>query len=189
MPSTLTPPRLALGTATLDQLRIVLERELPDQAATLIREIGFSAGAAAYEGFVESVSQRYGIETPQALDTRYLGEALAGFFREAGWGSAVVDTVAPGLLALDSPDWTEAVARGAAAPSCHFSAGMLSDFFTRLGGYPAAVMEVECRCRGDARCRFLVGSSDLLTWVYEGMVAGNSADQLIATLRDQPGAR
>jgi len=175
--------RLALGRATLDQLRLVLERENPAQAANLLREIGFAAGEALYEGLVDSVSQRFGVETPQALDSRYLGDALAGHFREQGWGACATDTVAPGLLAIDSPDWIEASPRDATVPSCHFSCGMLSDLFTRLGGYPAAVMEVECRSRGEARCRFLVGSPDLLTWLYEGIVAGTPHDRLVALLR------
>lgn len=176
-------PGLALGQGTLDQLRAVLERELPEQAPTLLREIGFGAGQGAYERFIARVADRYGVETPQGLDVRYLGDALAGFFREEGWGSVSVETLAPGIMAVDSSDWTEATLRGAAAPSCHFSAGFLSDFLTRLGGYPAAVMEVECRSRGDARCRFLVGSPDLLTWLYEGLVAGEEYERLIARLR------
>ena len=183
MATTLSLPRLAIGRASLQQLTAALEREVPAQAAALLREVGFAAGQAAYEGFVESVASRYGVETPQALDGRYLGEALGGFFREDGWGSLTAEPLAPGLLALDSPDWAEAEPRGAHVPSCHFSTGLLSDFFTRLGGYQAAVMEVECRSRGDARCRFLVASPDLLTWLYEGMVAGASYESLVARLK------
>jgi predicted hydrocarbon binding protein len=183
MANVLSAPRLNFGRATLDQLRVVLERETPSQAAGLLREIGFSAGEALYEGFVESVAGRFGVETPQALDSRYLGDALAGHLREAGWGTVSTETVAPGLWAVDSSDWTESAPRDASVPSCHFSAGMLSDFFTRMGGYPAAVMEVECRSRGEARCRFLVGSPDLLTWTYEGIVAGTPYDHLLATLK------
>jgi predicted hydrocarbon binding protein len=179
----MSAPRLSLGKPTLDQLRLVLEREVPSQAAGLLREIGFSAGESLYEGLVDSVAQRFGVETPQALDSRYLGEALSGYFREAGWGHCASETVASGLLALDSPDWVEAAPRDAAVPSCHFTCGMLSDLFTRLGGYPAAVMEVECRSRGEARCRFLIGSPDLLTWVYEGIVAGTPYDRLMSALR------
>ncbi len=183
MATTHSPPRLALGRATLDQVRAVLERELPQHAPGLLREIGFAAGEACFEGFVSSVAERYGVETPQALDARYLSEAIGGYLREEGWGTAALETLAPGLVALDSADWTLAGTRNAATPSCHFSAGMLSDFFTRLGGYPAAVMEVECRSRGDARCRFLVGSADVLTWIYEGMVAGAAYTQLADQLR------
>lgn len=182
MANAVTIPRLSFGRATLEHLRSVLERETPTQAANLLREIGFSAGEALYEGMVESVAERYGVETPQALDHRYLGDSLSGFFRESGWGTVSLEPVAAGLVALDSPDWTEATPRDAGIPSCHFSCGMLSDFLTRLGGYPAAVMEVECRSRGEARCRFLVGSPDLLTWIYEGVVAGSTYQQLLVAL-------
>jgi hypothetical protein len=183
MPTALSVPRLALGRATLTQLRGVLEREVPDQADALLREVGFAAGQAAHDGFVESVSQRYGVETPQGLDTRFLGDALAGFFRDEGWGTVTTDLLAPGVLALDSPDWAEAEPRGAPYPSCHFSAGLLSDFTTRLAGQPAAVLEVECRSRGDARCRFLVGSPDVLTWIYEGMAAGATWAEMVNRAR------
>ena len=183
MPTAISVPRLALGRATLEQLAQVLERELPEEAAGLLREIGFAAGEAAYEGFVESVTTRYGVETPQGLDARFLGDALAGFFREEGWGTVTSDRVAPGVLAMDSPDWAEASPRDAAYPSCHFSSGLLSDFCTRLGGRPAAVMEVECRSRGDAQCRFLVGSPEILTWLYDGMNGGASYSELLARLR------
>ena len=87
------------------------------------------------------------------------------------------------MLTVDSPDWAEAEPRDAEYPSCHFTSGMLAEFFTRLGGTAAAVMEVECRSRGDARCRFLVGSPDLLTWVYERMVQGIDYQQI---LTEQP---
>ena len=115
MVSTTTHPPLAVGRAALDQLRVVLEREVPAQAAGLLREIGFSAGASGYDGFVGSIVDRYGVKTPQALDARYLGEALAGFFLEEGWGSVAVETLAPGLFCLNSGDWAEAEPRGAGA--------------------------------------------------------------------------
>ena len=35
-----------------------------------------------------------------------------------------------------------------------------------------AVMEVECRSRGDARCRWLVGAPDTLTSLYQHMAQG-----------------
>jgi len=35
-----------------------------------------------------------------------------------------------------------------------------------------AVMEVECRSRGDARCRFLAGSPETLSTLYDRMAQG-----------------
>lgn len=49
---------------------------------------------------------------------------------------------------------------------------MFADFFGRLADAPLAVMEVECRSRGDERCRFLLGSTDVMQRVYEGMAEG-----------------
>jgi predicted hydrocarbon binding protein len=179
MATALSVPRLALGRATIVQLRTVLEREVPAQAPTPLREIGFAAGQSAYDGFVESVVARFGVESPQGLDARYLSEALGGFFRDEGWGTVTTASLTPALMAMDSPDWVEAESRGAPYPSCHLSSGMLSDFYTRLGGHAAGVMEVECRSRGDARCRFLVGGPDTLNWIYEGLVGGHTYLEMV----------
>jgi len=42
----------------------------------------------------------------------------------------------------------------------------------RLAGEYVAVMEIECRSRGDERCRFLAGSAETLQAVYEGVSDG-----------------
>jgi hypothetical protein len=51
---------------------------------------------------------------------------------------------------------------------------MLADFFGRLSNGLVAVMEVECRSRSDARCRFLAGSPDTLSTLYDRMAQGTS---------------
>lgn len=171
---------LVIGKRTLQHLRAVLERETGTRAALLLREIGFSAGAALYERFEEWAAGRYQVDSPRVLDAEYLEEALSGFFAETGWGSVSLSEPVPQVLALDAPQWGEAQERGAEYPSCHFSCGSLADFFTRLGGSRAAVMEVECRSRGDSRCRFLVSSPEMLTYVYERMTAGMDYRQALA---------
>ncbi len=91
------------------------------------------------------------------------------------WGSITVNPLAEGVLAIDSTDWNEASPdAGAQYPSCHLSSGLLADFFGRLAGETVAVMEVECRSRGDDMCRFLVGSPDTLADVYQRMSGGLS---------------
>src|ERR1044071_9048516 len=161
-----------IGKEALHQLRAVLERETGNEAALLVREIGFATGSAPFESFQAWVSEHYHVESPSDPDSRFLAEALSGFFAEAGWGPVTESELTPSVLALDMADWAEAEPRGTEFPSCHFSSGMFADFFTRLGGSQAAVMEVECLCRGEPRCRFLVGSPDVLTYVYERMTAG-----------------
>jgi predicted hydrocarbon binding protein len=169
-----------VGKRALHHMRAVLERETGPQAALLLREIGFATGEALYEAFEAWVREYYNVAAPSALDSAFLGEALSGFFGEAGWGSVTMTQLTPSVLALDMRDWAEADAHGAEYPSCHFSSGMLADFFTRLGGSQAAVMEVDCASRGEARCRFLVGSPDMLTYVYERMTTGMSYAQALS---------
>jgi hypothetical protein len=40
-------------------------------------------------------------------------------------------------------------------------------------------MEVECRCRGDARCRFLSATPEVLEKVYSEMTAGRSYEEAL----------
>lgn len=161
-----------VGKRALHHLRAVLERETGAQAALLLREIGFATGEAVYEAFEAWCREHYKVGSPRDLDTAFLAEALSGFFGEAGWGSVSLSELSPSVVALDMHEWAEAEPHGAEYPCCHFSSGMLADFFTRLGGSQAAVMEVECGSRGESRCRFLVGSPDMLTYVYERMTTG-----------------
>ena len=168
-----------IGREALHQLRAVLERETGNDAALLIREIGFATGGALFSRFEAWVAEHYSVPGPRDLDSRFLQEAISGFFAEAGWGAVSVSEITPSVLALDMTEWAEAEPRGAEFPSCHFSSGMFADFFTRLGDSQAAVMEVECLSRGEPHCRFLVGSPDVLTYVYERMTAGMGYKQAL----------
>lgn len=163
---------VTMSRRALHQMRAVLERESGAHAALLLREIGFAAGEQLYDEFAGFAKEHYRVDRPQALDTQFLGEALSRFCTAEGWGSMTLSELGASVLAVDSADWAEAEPRGTAFPSCHFSSGMLADFFTRLGGAPAAVLEVECRSKGDSRCRFLVGSPEVLTYAYERMTQG-----------------
>jgi hypothetical protein len=119
--------------------------------------------------------KKQGSLRPEDLDAEFLGEVASAFFEDHGWGSLSVNPIAAGILAVDSPDWVEASPdAGAQYPSCHLSSGLLADFFGRLAGETVAVMEVECRTRGDDRCRFLIGSPEMLATVYERMSGGLS---------------
>jgi hypothetical protein len=82
-----------------------------------------------------------------------------------------------GALALDSSDWAEAEPGTAEAPMCFFSAGMLADFLGRLTGETVAVMEVECRSKGDPRCRFLSAMPETLQKVYDAMTQGQTYEE------------
>lgn len=170
---------LVLGKRSLHQLRSALERSLGVQAAPLLQEAGFASGEALSEALRDWVRDRYGVDQPKDLDSDFLGEALSGFFAEQGWGTLSLERLGPAVLTVDAPDWAESWPGSGQYPSCHVSAGLLADVFSRMAGGQFAAMEVECRSRGDARCRFLLAGPDTLTLVYERMTHGMSYHQAL----------
>lgn len=169
----------AIARRALHQLRAALERDLGVQAASYLQEAGFAAGEAAHDAFGAWIADRYGVSEPGALDARWLGDALSGFFHSTGWGRLETQQLGP-VLALDSGDWAEALDNPEAEyPTCHLSSGMLADLLGRIAAEPTAVMEVECRSRGDSRCRFLAGSPDTLGSLYERMAQGTRYEEAL----------
>lgn len=181
-PATAAPGCIQLGPRALIHLRTSLERVSGAHAATLLREAGFASGEAMYAAFAALAAERFGVERPQALDAHHLGLAMQQFWMATGWGAAGLTTMGPGVMAIDADQWAESAPGHEEYPSCHFSSGMLADIFTRLGGVQAAVMEVECRSRGDARCRFLVSSPALLTALYQRMTRGEGYQAAVFAL-------
>ena len=171
---------LILSRSALHQLRISLEKGTGVQSATYLQEAGFASGEGVYNAFAEWAAATYFVEKPSDLDVQFLGEAMSGFFQECGWGTLVPDQMVTAVMCLDSSDWSEAAPESEAQyPSCHFSCGMLADFMGRLSGGLMGVMEVECRSRGDERCRFLAGSPETLHSIYERMNQGISYQQAL----------
>jgi predicted hydrocarbon binding protein len=174
-----TEPTITLGRRSLHQLRATLERSLGVAAAPLLQEAGFASGEALSEAFTAWLGERYGVETPQDLDATFLGEALSSFFDAKGWGTLQLTPLSEGVLAVDATDWAEATPGSGTYPSCHVSSGMFADVFSRLGGGQFAAMEVECRSRGDGKCRFLLAAPETLTLVYERMTHGMTYAQAL----------
>ena len=164
---------VGLGHKTLLQLRAALET--PDTPpAVALQSAGFAGGEELASAFGEWTRARYHAP-PAELDVTWFAEALGGFLSEFGWGTVSTEQLSPGILAIDSPDWAEARgSSGASYPSCHLSTGLLAEFLSQVGGAQVAVLQVECLSCGDPRCRFLVGSAESLTTVYERMAAGGS---------------
>jgi predicted hydrocarbon binding protein len=171
---------LILSRSALHQLRASLERGTGVASATYLQEAGFASGEGVYAAFSEWAAAIYFVERPADLDVQFLGEAMSGFFQECGWGTLVPDQIAPAVMCLDSTDWSEANPESESQyPSCHFSCGLLADFLGRLSGGLMGVMEVECRSRGDERCRFLAGSPETLHFLYERMTQGMGYQQAL----------
>ena len=163
---------LTIGRGALRQLHHSLLRDAADQAVAILQEVGFAAGEGVYQSFCAWLPVQTGASRPEDLDAGQMSEVLSAFFQAHGWGTVTVGPLGRAALALDTEDWVEAEPGSAGTPMCFFTAGMLSDFLGRLSGEPVAVMEVECRSRSDARCRFLSASPDTLNAVYEQMTQG-----------------
>lgn len=165
---------LLVGPAMLRQLHRSLAMHAPDQAVTVLQETGYASGEGMYQALCQWLPAHAGVGRPDELDAANFGDVLSRFFASAGWGHLAVSPLGGAALALDSPDWVEAEPGEAAMPMCFFSAGMLADLLGRVSDAPVAVMEVECRSKGDAHCRFLSAAPETLQEVYEKMVAGMS---------------
>jgi predicted hydrocarbon binding protein len=178
--TTQTTTGLRLGRRVIHQLRASLERDAGLQAATHLQEAGFAGGEELYASFSSWLARHRKLDRPADLDVRFMGEVLSEFFADQGWGK-LTTTPLGAVLALDSPNWAEALdePRGE-FPSCHLSCGLLADFLGRVSEGLVAVMEVECRSRGDARCRFLAGAPETLGILYDRMGQGTGYLEALA---------
>jgi len=155
------------------QLHASLLSRAPDQAIAILQEAGYAAGEGLYRAFAAA-------NNPSDLDADLFAETLSEFFTSGGWGALTLSPVGMEALALDSSDWVEAEPGTAQTPMCFFSAGMLADFLGRISDEPVSVMEVECRSRGDQRCRFLSATPDVLQRVYEAMTEGRTYEEALS---------
>ncbi len=147
---------------------------LRDRAgAQALQEAGYAAGDATYAAFAKWLAGAASVDHPRDLAAPKMAEVLTRFFSTLGWGAVSVSPLADSAFAVDSSDWAEAQADAQLQyPGCYFTSGMLADFMSRIADATLAVMEVECRSRGDAHCRWLVGSPDTLTALYQHMAQG-----------------
>ena len=173
---------VGLTRDALVTLRSVLFRDAGANAAAYLQEAGYAGGEALYQAFAtRSASQ--GLPAPENMAATEFQERAAEFFAELGWGVVTVGMLHDSVLTLDSVNWAESDPASAMQfPGCYLSSGLLADFFGRVAGTPLAVMEVECRSMGSERCRFLLGSSETMQHVYDGMTQGVDYDAALAQM-------
>ena len=141
--------------------------------AQALQEAGYAAGEATFRAFAAWLPQAAGVDHPGELAAPRLAEVLSQFFTSLGWGAFQVTPIGDAAVAVDAEQWAEAAPDAHLQyPSCFFTSGLLADFMGRMADAALAVMEVECRSRGDARCRWLVGAPETLTTLYEHMTQG-----------------
>jgi uncharacterized protein len=171
---------LGLTRDALTTLRNALLRDTGPAAAAYLQEAGYGGGGALFEAFRGWLAGR-GLGAPEALPVDAFQREATEFFRQAGWGGLAVGALHDTVATLDSEDWAEATPEQPLEhPFCHLSSGMFADFFGRVADAPLAVMEVECRSTGADRCRFLLGSAEVMQAVYEGMSQGLGYDEAVA---------
>jgi predicted hydrocarbon binding protein len=163
---------LALPWPTVAALRAALLRAAGADAPVQLQEAGYAGGEALFDAFRSWLAGR-GLGEPGSLPLQRFAELATEFFEELGWGSIAIGSMHDALATVDATRWMESDdAPGDDAPACHVSTGLFADFFSRVAEVPLAVLEVECRTTGAERCRFLVGSVELLEAVYEALGRG-----------------
>lgn len=179
---------LRLPAAFLGALHDATSRDRsPAEAAALLREVGYAAGPGFAAAFADWLTAQDAPTAADELDAERYWSALSDFFEAFGWGALQLERPHAGVGALDAEAWVEADARGAHHSGCHVSTGVLAELLRRAtgteDGAEIAVLEAECRGRGDARCRFLFGSPVALEAVYAALREGDAtADDALARL-------
>jgi predicted hydrocarbon binding protein len=176
---------VAFPRQSLAALRNALIRDTGGAFATYLQESGYAGGESIFAAFRAWLAAR-GMPDADALDVESFQSLAGGFFREYGWGEIAVTELHDVVALVDSADWAEAdPASGMQYPSCHYTTGLFADFFGRTAAAPLAVLEVECRSSGSHRCRFLVGSAEVMGHLYDRMAAGVSYGDAAAEIAGQ----
>ena len=163
-------------------LRAAMYRDLGANAAALLQEAGYAGGPVIFDAF-ERWLQEQGRPAAGDLSATDFPVTLTEFLNATGWGSVNLTHIGPAVAALDTEDWAEGDAnRPLEFPGCYFTAGLLADFMGRVAGAEVAVMEVECRSVGSARCRFLVASAEVIQQLYDAMAAGQPYEEVVASV-------
>ncbi|MEP6691293.1 MAG: V4R domain-containing protein [Gemmatimonadaceae bacterium] len=174
---------LAVSRTALSALRTAMLRDGGPETAGVLREAGYAGGEAVWSSFVGWLASN-GHHDPADLSLEELEARASEYFSDAGWGALSIGTLGTqdgAVMTVDSVDWGEADATSHLdGPACHFTTGMLADFFGRLSDEPLAVLEVECRSTGADRCRFLLGNGDVMTYVFEEMDRGENYAEAVA---------
>jgi hypothetical protein len=133
-----------------------------------IRDAGYAAGQALFDHFATWLQEQGEASAADLADERFPW-LLQAFFHAQGWGRAELVPVSEAVMALDVSDWSEA---GELDGGCLVTTGLFAGFFGRLAAAPISVLEVQAPDMAAGRSRFLLGSVDVLEYVWEAMERG-----------------
>jgi hypothetical protein len=142
-----------------------------------IRDAGYAAGAALYDHFANWLAEQGELPPDKLSDERFPG-MLEAFFHGMGWGRMELRPLSNAVMALDVSEWSEATD---SAGGCLVTTGVFAGFFGRLADAPISVLEVDGVREGPGRSRFLLGSVDVMGYVWEAMERGISYDHAAAS--------
>lgn len=170
------PPELAIPVASLAALRRALVEEAgADTAARALAAAGHAAGTALFT--------QLAADDVSAVSEAAFWRKLTQMLSSRGWGTLLHSDAHEGVGALAANDWVEADPEAnAERPCCFFTTGMLANLLGNTAKAPVSVLEVECRSRGDAQCRFLFGSEEAVLAVYDRVGSGATAEAALAEL-------
>jgi predicted hydrocarbon binding protein len=169
---------VALPAGALGDLAHALEAQAGSLAAIhALHQAGYASGEHLFDAF-----KRGGKESSTDTVDREFWSALVRFLERRGWGTLTHTPAHPGVGLLVSTDWAEAEGREESQPSCSFSVGMLSRVLSGAAGAPVAALEVSCRSRGDATCKFAFGSPATMHELYGQLLEGGGIDGALARL-------
>lgn len=171
---------VAMTRTSLIALRNALFRDVGPNAAAVLQEAGYAGGPQLYDAFANWLAVN-GLGAPDTLAATEFGLRAGEFLHDIGWGAIELGSL-ENVATIDAAEWAESdPASPLEFPGCYYTAGLFADFFGRLAGEPVAVMEVECRSMGAARCRWLVGTGETMQHVYDQMGQGIAYDAALVT--------
>jgi predicted hydrocarbon binding protein len=140
----------------------------PGLSVDTVRDAGYQAGQALFEQFGHWLAD-LGEASPTELADARFPSLFEAFFHSHGWGRVEVTPLSDAVMMLDAFDWGEAADSDG---GCLVSTGLFAGFLGRLADAPLSVLEVDPDESGPGRCRFLVGSVDVLDYVWDAMQRG-----------------
>lgn len=142
-----------------------------------IRDAGFAAGRALYDHFAAWLAEQ-GEAHPDRLSDERFPWLLEAYFHGIGWGRVELQSLSEAVMALDVSEWGEPTE---SPGGCLVSTGLFAGFFGRLADAPISVLEVDAAPAGRGRARFLLGSIDVMGYVWEAMERGIPYDRAAAS--------
>lgn len=166
----------------LSLLSAVAAGRSPDDAATLLRRAGYDAGQDLFGSLQAHVARGGSDGSLSDLPAPEFWDVFAAFWESLGWGTLEHQQTHDGVAELVSQNWVEADAT-ADGLGCQVTTGLLAEILRHVAGDEVAILEPECRGRGDARCRFLIGAPATLDSLYGMLRDGHSPQEVLSQLR------